>query len=202
MAENPYSGLVNLGVERPIWERFFMVAPLVVVGSREQSGDFDLAPKHMVTPLSWENHIGFVCAPTHSTYTNIERERAFTISYPRPEQVILTSLAAAPRCDDGSKTSLQAVPTFPARLVEGVFLCDSYLFFECELERIVDGFGLNSLIAGKIIAAYVHEDAQRNDDRDDQDVVFRSPLLAYLYPGRFASIEESHSFPFPEGFRR
>ena len=202
MSEDGYDELVSLRTDLPIWDRFFTVAPLVVVGSVEESGDFDLAPKHMVMPLSWENHFGFVCAPTHSTYVNIVREKTFTVSFPRGDQVVLTSLAASPRCDDGSKTALQALPTFPARLSEGRFLRDSYLCLECELDRIVDGFGPNSLITGTVLAAYVHRDALRREDRDDQDVVKKSPLLVYLHPGRFAEIRKSESFPFPSGFQK
>lgn len=202
MSDDPYSQLVSLELDHPVWERFFLPAPLTVIGTREESGDYDLAPKHMVTPLGWQNYFGFVCAPTHSTYQNIQREKAFTVSFPRPEQVVLTSLTASPRCDDGSKIEVQTVPTISARWVNGVLVRDSSLMFECELDRIIDEFGPNSLISGKIIAAHVHEDALRSDDRDDQDVVSSSPLMVYLHPGRFTQVVKSHSFPFPAGFRR
>lgn len=202
MTEDGYEELVSLRTDLPIWDRFFTVAPLVVVGTLDEGGAFDLAPKHMVMPLSWENHFGFVCAPTHSTYGNIQRETTFTVSFPRGDQIVATSLAASPRCEDGSKRTVQALPTFAARLTEGRFLRDSYLCFECELDRIVDGFGPNSLICGTILAAYVHRDALRSEDRDDQEVVRESPLLVYLHPGRFTEISESRSFPFPAGFKR
>jgi hypothetical protein len=39
-------------------------------------------------------------------------------------------------------------------------------------------------------------------ERDEQDIIHDSPLLAYLNPGRYASIDESRSFPFPAGFMR
>ncbi len=201
MSEDPYSQLVSLEVDHPIWQRFFCVAPLVVIGSLEEDGSADLAPKHMVTPLGWENYFGFVCAPTHSTYRNIRREESFTVSYVRPDQVVLASLAAAPRCEDGSKSALQAVPTIPSPSSSGIFLRDSYLLLDCELDRIVDGFGRNSLIAGKVVEAYAHRDALRGDDRDDQDVLGASPLFAYLHPNRFAQITTSQAFPLPAGFR-
>lgn len=202
MSDDPYSQLVSLELDHPVWERFFLPAPLTVIGTREESGDYDLAPKHMVTPLSWQNYFGFVCAPAHSTYRNIQREKTFTVSFPRPEQVVLTSLTASPRCDDGSKVEVQSVPTIRARWVDGILVRNSSLMFECELDRIVDDFGPNSLIAGKIIAAHVHEEALRSEDRDDQDVVSSSPLMVYLHPGRFARVVHSDSFPFPAGFRR
>ena len=194
--------LIRLQTDHPIWDRFFTVAPLVVIGSRESDGSYDLAPKHMATPLSWQNHFGFVCTPQHSTYQNIKREKVFTVSFPNTDSVVLTSLAASPRCGDDTKPALMALPTFPANTIEGYFLKQATLFFECELDRIVDGFGINSLIAGRIIDAHILPSALRGEDIDDQDTLAAAPLLAYLSPGRYAEIRQSHSFPFPEGFQR
>ena len=58
---------------------------------------------------------------------------------------MLASLAASPREGDGSKPCLDALPTFPASEVDGVFIEEGYLFLECVLDRIVDDFGENSL---------------------------------------------------------
>jgi len=76
------------------------------------------------------------------------------------------------------------------------------LFLECELQQMVDNLGDNSLIIGRIIGAQVAEDAFRSSDQDDADLVLRTPLLAYLYPGRFAEITHSTQLPFPTGFKR
>lgn len=202
MTREGYDDLVSLRTDQPIWERFFTVAPLVVIGSREEDGSFDLAPKHMAGPMSWENYFGFVCTPSHSTYVNIAREESFTVSYPRAEQVVLASLAASPRCANGSKTALEALPTLAARKVDGVFLADATLCLECRLHRILDGLGANSLILGRVVAAHVHRGARRRKDRDDQDVLGDRPPLVYLHPRRFAEIRESQGFPLPTGFKR
>jgi flavin reductase (DIM6/NTAB) family NADH-FMN oxidoreductase RutF len=74
--------------------------------------------------------------------------------------------------------------------------------FECELERIVDGFGVNSLVIGRIVAAYADPAVLRDADRAAEDVLAATPLLAYVHPGRFAAIAETHSFPFPEDMRK
>ena len=68
---------IDLDVDQPVWERFFWVAPLVLIGTMEANGGHDLAPKHMAFPMGWENYYGFVCTPSHATYSNIERERVF-----------------------------------------------------------------------------------------------------------------------------
>jgi flavin reductase (DIM6/NTAB) family NADH-FMN oxidoreductase RutF len=194
--------LVALPTDRPIWDRFFGVFPLVIVSSKEEDGRYNLAPKHLAMPLGWENHYCFVCSPGHTTYHNIRRHGAFTVSYPRPSEALVASLAAAPRCEDRSKPSLLALPTFPARQVDGVLVKGCYLFLECRLRTVLDGFGPNSLIIGDVVAAAAHEDALRAADRDEADQIFESPLLAYLSPGRLAEIRQSTAFPFPRGFSR
>ena len=115
----------------PVWEQFFTVAPLVLVGTRDADGSLDLAPKHMVTPMGWQNYFGFVCTPRHNTCSNIERTGEFTVSYPKPSQVLVASLAASPRDMDSNKPVLDYFRTFPAREVDGEFIEDGYLFFEC-----------------------------------------------------------------------
>lgn len=128
--------------------------------------------------------------------------RVFTGSYPRPTQVVLASLAATKREGDGSKPSLYALPTFPASEVDGIFIQDAYLCLECMLDRIVDDFGENSLIAGRVVAAHVSEDYLRASDRDDNDLIHDSQLLSYLSPGRYSRVSESNSFPFAADFMR
>ena len=194
--------MIPLELEHAVWEQVYMVAPLTIVGTREPDGTYDLAPKHLAIPMSWQDHYGFVCTPSHATYANAMRERCFTVSFPRPEQILLTSLAAAPRCDDDQKYALQAIPTVEATKIDGVLLDNAYLHFECELDRVVDDLGENSLIIGRIVAAAVAEDALRDADRDAQEMIAHSPMLAYLHPGRFAEIVQTNAFPYHVGFKR
>ena len=194
--------LLELDITHPVWDRFFWVAPLVLVGTIEADGRHDLAPKHMALPMGWENYFGFVCTPSHHTYSNAQRDGAFTVSYPRPDQLVQTSLAASPRCEDDAKPALGALQVMAASTVKGVLVegCSAYL--ECELDRVVDGFGVNSLIVGRVTAARVAENALRLREGDDAALINASPLLAYLNPGRFASVGESLSFPFPAGMKK
>ncbi len=202
MADTTTPGLIELDITSSIWESFFTVFPLVVIGTREADGSDDLAPKHLAIPMSWENHFGFVCTPRHNTYQNILRDEQFTVTYMRPSQTVLASLAATPRCEDGSKPITQALPTFAAEKINASFVQDGYLFLECRLHQFVDNLGENSLIIGQIVSARVAEDALRASDEDDEDLVYASPLLAYLYPGRFAEIANTNKLPFPAGFKR
>lgn len=196
------SRLVDLPVDTPVWDRFFGVYPLVLVATLEEDGSHDIAPKHLAMPMSWDNWFGFVCTPRHRTYANARRDGVFTVSYPRPRQVVLTSLAAAPRNEEGDKPALQALPVRPAARVRGVLVEGCSLWLECELERVVDGFGVNSLLAGRVVAAQAEEAILRETDRDDGELLLREPLLAYLAPGRFAEVGASQGFPFHAGFCR
>jgi flavin reductase (DIM6/NTAB) family NADH-FMN oxidoreductase RutF len=182
----------------PVWERFFAVLPLVLVATRE--GDtHDIAPKHMAMPIGWQNHYGFVCTPRHATYQNARATGVFTVSFPRPEQVAQIAMAAAPRVGD-AKSGLVALTTSRARAVDGVLVDGCLVHLECRLDRIVDGFGDASIITGAVVAASVDPAALRTLERDDADLIHEAPLLAYLQPGRIASIDRSASFPFPSGF--
>jgi len=194
--------LVPVAQEPTIWDKVFTVAPLVLVGSKEPDGTYDLAPKHLAFPLGWQDRYCFVCSPRHSTQRNIEATGQFTVSYPRAEQVVLLGQAAAPRAEDGHKYALDVLPTMPATTVDGVLVEGGYLHLECELERIVDGFGDHTLIVGNIVAALADPLALRGHDRDDADIVHNTPLLAYVSPARFGVIGHSFSFPFPDHFRR
>jgi flavin reductase (DIM6/NTAB) family NADH-FMN oxidoreductase RutF len=186
----------------PIWDRFFQVAPLVLIGTLDGTGVPDLAPKHMVTPMGWDNYFGFVCTPRHATYRNAIRERAFTVSYPSPEQLVHASLSAEPRCQDGSKASLADLPLSEGVAVRGPLLDGAHAQLECELVRVVDGFGDNSLLVGKVVSARVHADALRSSDRDDAELIAGRPLLAYVSPGYYAKVDRGFNFPLPAGFAR
>lgn len=193
--------VIPLDLSEPVWTQVLTVSPLVLVGTLDPDGRPDLAPKHMAGPLGWSQYYGFVCSPRHATYANALERGAFTVSYPTPAQILETSLAASSRAPDSSKPALAALHTFPARAVEGVLVEGAALFLECELDRVVEGLGENGLVIGRVVAAAADERALRSPDRDDADIPRELPLLAYVAPGRFASVHDTHAFPLPVDFR-
>jgi flavin reductase (DIM6/NTAB) family NADH-FMN oxidoreductase RutF len=196
------ANVVELDTTVPVWEQFFTVAPLVLIGSRDADGVLDLAPKHMVTPMGWQNYFGFVCTPRHRTCLNIQRSGEFTVSYPKPSQVLFASLAASPRSEHGEKPVIECFNTFPATTIDAEFIEEGYLYFECRHFKTVDGFGENCLVTGEIVRAWADEVFLRHTEADDQETIHESPLLAYLAPGRFAAIDRSNAFPFPESMKK
>ncbi len=192
-----------LEADKGLWDRVFTIAPLVIIGTREKDG-YDLAPKHMVTPMGFGPYFGFVCTPRHGTYHNIKATGVFTVSFPRPEQLITTSLSATPRMGTVSKSRsiVEQLALVKASRLDAPMIRDAYLYLECELYKIIDGFGQYSLITGKIVAAHVHNSYLRISDGDEQEQLRHNPLLAYIANGRFATVTDTFNFPFPKDFKR
>jgi flavin reductase (DIM6/NTAB) family NADH-FMN oxidoreductase RutF len=177
-----------------------VVSPLVLVGSREPDGEHDIDPKHPVLMLP--GHIGFVCRPSHATWRNAVREGSFTVSWPGPRQIVMASAAASPRCEDGQKTAMRALPIVGATTVPGVLLDGGHFHLECRVDRVVDDLGEDGLILGRIVAAHADPSALRDKAVRDGTLVHDHPLLAYLHPTQFALIDHSTGFPFPKDFTR
>lgn len=198
-----FQNLISLDTHIPIWDRVFTVAPLVVIGSKG-GGEDDLAPKHMATPIGFGNYFGFVCTPRHCTYDNIKETGVFSVSFPTPDQLLSVSLSATPREESisKSKTVITALPTIKAPSMDVLMIDGAYLYLECELFKIVDGFDDYSLITGIVKQVHVHKEYIRTSDQEENQQIREHPLLAYIAHGRFATIEETYNFPFPKNFQR
>lgn len=204
MPDQTSSSMIDITDDPKLWNRFFTVHSLLIVGTKEKDGSSNMAPKHMAMPLGFGPYLGFMGTPRKTTYRNIQREEAFTVSFPGSDQIVLSSLAASPREKDDSKPVIDAIPTVKARRIDGEFLENSYLQFECKLHDMLGKFGEWEIVVGEIIAAYVHPDALRKegDDADDNNLIHNSPLLAYLHPDRYSIVKKSNHFPLPKDFKR
>ncbi len=198
-----FEDFVSLDTKKSLWEQFYTVAPLVVIGTREENG-FDLAPKHMVTPIGFSNYFAFVCTPRHRTYHNIKKEGIFSVSYVKPDQILMSSIAALPRCsvEDYPRDVVQQIPTVTSEDGENIFVADSYLCFECRLHKIFDGFDDYSIITGTVEKALVHKDYMIHSDQGQQGHIYKNPLLVYVAQGRFAEVQETLAYPYPKDFER
>lgn len=201
---NQKTNMIEINLDEDVWSRCYTVHSLMVIGTKEENGSYNFAPKHMAMPLGFSNHFGFIGTPRKSTYRNVQREKVFTVSYPKPSQIILSSLTATRREDDDSKPILDEIPTLPAKLIDGKFLEDSYFQLECKLTECLGKFGEWELVVGEIVAARVQEESARRtgNGMDEGKLIYDSPLLGYLHPDRFSEIKESHVFPYPKEFKR
>lgn len=201
--ENGFTDFISLDPKMGLWEQFYTVAPLVVIGTKEGE-NFDLAPKHMATPIGFSNYFGFVCTPRHSTYHNIKKEKRFSVSFVKPDQILLSSIAAIPRCSVGDfpKDIIAQIPTLTSEDGGSIYIADSYVYLDCALHKIIDGFDDYSIITGTIVKAFVHKDHMIYSDQGQQSRIYKNPLLVYIAQGRFAKIKETMSYPFPKDFQR
>ncbi len=193
-----------LQAETDLWHRVPAVAPLVLIGTLEEDGQANLAPKHLAMPMGAANLFGFICRPEHATYRNVVARDVFTVCYPTPQMLLATSLAAAPRASDGTKPTLELLRLSPAQLVPGVLVSGCPVQLECRLQRIVEGFGHQCLVVGQVVLAHVADDlAGKPGDADtppDLDPLAAHPALAYVHPGRVASLTQTRPFPYHPGF--
>jgi len=201
--KDPFKDFISLDVKESIWEHFYTVAPLVVIGTKEGEG-FDLAPKHMATPMGFSDFFGFVCTPRHKTYHNIKESQRFSVSFVKPDQILLSSLAAMPRCavTDFPTEITNQIPTVKSNDGGAIFVRDSYVMLDCSSYKIIDGFDDYSLITGKINKAQVHKHYKIISNEGNQKQIYDHPLLAYVAQGRFASIKETMRYPYPKDFQR
>lgn len=204
MADQEKVTMVNITDASEMWSRCFTVHSLIIVGSKEKDGSYNLTPKHMSMPLGYGPYFGFMGTPRKNSYRNIKREGEFTISYPRPDQLVLSSLAASRSKENDSQPVIEQIPTTEAKVVDGKFLEDSYFQLECNLSQIMGNFGEWEIIVGEVVAAYINKDFLRSEDDDINDgrLIRKHPLLAYLHPDRFGVVEESNAFPLPKDFKR
>ncbi|MBT8178738.1 MAG: flavin reductase family protein [Eudoraea sp.] len=195
--------ITQLNVKQSLWDQVFTIAPLVVVGTRENKG-YDLAPKHMVSPIGFGPYFAFVCTPRHGTFRNIRETGEFTVSFPKPDQLVFTSLSASPRQESISKSDAiqETLPVVKAMGMDAPLVDGSYLYLECRFYKLIEGFDDYAIITGEVVAAYADKEYARLSEQDEQEQLYKNPLLAYVAPGRFARIAETYNFPFPKDFKR
>ena len=193
--------LVSLDLKRPIWERFFTVAPLLIIGTRDETGAVNLAPKHMATPLGWQNYFGFVCTPRHRTYQNIRREGVFTVSFPRPTQVVLTSLSAAPRDDDDVKPApgalADAAGTDDRRRLRGRWLPVPGMHAGPDRRRILARTASSPAVSWRLKSLKTHCGIPTA-----RTPTWSTPHRSWLTLPRGVTprFARAHAFPYPVGF--
>ncbi|MGB9375308.1 MAG: flavin reductase [Jiangellales bacterium] len=194
------SRYVPLSLQGAVWDDYYSVAPLVLIGTIEVDGSPDVAPKHLAMPLSRGPLFGFVCRPEHATYRNAVATSSFTVGYPSPAMVLQASLAAGPRDAEGGKPTLDMVSLSPARVVDGVVVDGCRVQLECRLERVIDDLDDSALIVGRVVAAHASEQALREAPDTAKDAPPNAPLLVYVHPGRVAAVHETKPFPYHRGF--
>jgi len=177
--------------------RFFRPASLVLVTTMSPLGIPNVAPKTQVMPVGRKGYWAFACCDRHHTYQNVAQQGEFVINIPGPELIEQVSRAAAefpPGADEISGAGLTAIPSH----VVGVpSLAECRVHLECKKERILDGFGEESLIIGEVVAVTVNESLVDAG----VEILEEHPLLVYVYPGHYAGIKGAKRFRFPRNYK-
>ena len=113
MREHARHNLVTFREDQPVWDRVFTVNP--AGAGRDQGGERRVRPRPQAHGVA--HGLGELLRvrlyPAPRTYHNARREGVFTVSYPRPTQVVLASLAASPSEGDGSKAAAGRAADLP-----------------------------------------------------------------------------------------
>ena len=104
--------------------------------------------------------------------------------------------------EDYPRDVVQHIPTVSSEDGENIFVADSYLFLECDLHKIFDGFDDYSIITGTVEKAFVHKKYKIHSDQGQQGRIYENPLLVYVAQGRFAKVHETMAYPYPKDFER
>ena len=87
MSEQQNADMIELDVYQDVWNRCYTVHSLLIIGSKEEDGQYNFAARHMAMALGFSKHFGFMGTPRKKTYRKIQRGKVFTVSYPTPEQL-------------------------------------------------------------------------------------------------------------------
>ena len=96
--------VLEIPTDSAIWDRFFMVAPLAIVGTRTGTATISLRSTRRCR--SGANFFCFVY-PEPRDLPERPREHGEFVFVPRPDQLVETSLAAHPRRPDGWNPGLE-----------------------------------------------------------------------------------------------
>ena len=103
--------------------------PLVLIGTSDRMGKLILRPSIWLHPWAGDNYFGFVCTPSIQLIKISGTKRCLPSTYVRPTQLLLSSLAASPRCEeDPDKSILSMFQTVPASNVDALFLQTDMFF--------------------------------------------------------------------------
>ena len=92
MEEHGSEDLFTLRENLPIWDRVSTVNPLVLVGTKEEDEGYDIAPKAHGLSAGLGQLLRLCLYAAPPDLRQPRREGVFTVTYPRPTQVVLASL--------------------------------------------------------------------------------------------------------------
>jgi len=189
---------------RSVSSQYAHVSPVILVTTVNADGSLNVAPKTQNMLVGKEGRIFmFVCTPNHHTYQNIERTGEFVVNYPTPELVENVAASASVFEDGADEVADSGLTATPSLKVKPPRIKECPVHLECELAEIRE-YGPYGFVVGKVVAASGNEEivlAANMDTAEFSKRLAQNPLLAYVYPNHFTSVNECRKFVYPKNYK-
>jgi flavin reductase (DIM6/NTAB) family NADH-FMN oxidoreductase RutF len=136
---------------------------LVLVCTRGQEGEYDLAPVAWCCPLDYEPVSRFLCVldTSHKTFKDIETSRVFGIALPGTAQRELVMRCGGVSGFKVDKYKEFGIKSMPGRRIDVKIPAGVVGWIECSLSKIVVE-GTSGIVMGDVLHAEAIEDAWKS----------------------------------------
>ncbi len=164
-------------------QKFYYLYPqtVAVIGVAK-----NLMPAAWHTPISTQPPLfGILISPKRYTYRLISKESGFTINFLEHRQASLIAQIGSTSGRDIDKVKKFKIATYPADVVPGLIIKDSYAAFECK-KLAMQKYGDHFFVIGKIILIHYKNGILSNDSMVDENKVV--PML-YFGQDRYITLD-------------
>jgi len=180
----------------------FSIKPIILVTTLGSNGLPNVAPKTQCTSIGrHEEYFAFVCTPRHHTYQNAKADGEFVVNYPGPELIERVS-AASQFAENVDEVVLSGLTSIPSLVVKPPRIKECRVHLECEVADVKD-LDDGSIILGKVVSRSGDREISFKKGTAEENINLLSthPLLTYVYPNHYASINTAEKFIFPKNYK-
>jgi len=188
---------VSLELERYVGAFFPLPSAVALITTVSPSGVVNVAPKTQVMPVGRHNYWGFACCKQHHTYTNVVEQGEFVVNMPGLELIGKISDASQEFPEGTDELAAIGLCRFPSLQVRVPSITECGVHIECVRHTVLDAFGGDSLIIGRVVAARVDSELMLAP----QHTMSKKPLLVYVHPNHYTIIRDFAPFAFPPNYK-
>lgn len=189
-------------IELDSYKCYFTVKPIILVTTLGSNELPNVAPQTQCMSVGrHEEYFAFVCTPEHHTYQNTKANKEFVVNYPGPELIEKVS-AASQSAENVDEVALSGLTSIPSLIVKPPRIKECMVHLECKVMDIKD-LDNGSIILGKVVARSANREVSFKKGMAEESINLLSmhPLLAYIYPDHYASINTAEKFIFPKNYK-
>jgi len=168
------------------WHPSPLVYQVVLITTRDDAGEVDIAPKSNCTVAAFEPlTYGFGCQQDHRTYRNIVATGEFTVNV--PGVALAETIWAMPTVASSDRMAAAGLTTAPGKTVSvpAVEQCAAHL--ECALDQVIQFDSGEVFVLGKVRLIEVDERCLQPAATPDRYAALGTPFV-FLEPGWFAPV--------------